>query len=135
MGLYPGKRRTPTAGTRLGCQKCPMAPKLFAPCLRIKRQHGSSMGPQNGPAPACIDVFLLPQSFRHGHKNTVLDIKWNQNGKWLLTCGKDQVIKLYDIRKLEELQTFKGHKKDITSISNFLIVRLKLAPISGVLFC
>ncbi|KGG52628.1 hypothetical protein DI09_14p110 [Mitosporidium daphniae] len=53
----------------------------------------------------------------HGHKNTVLDIKWNQNGKWLLTCGKDQVIKLYDIRKLEELQTFKGHKKDITSLS------------------
>lgn len=52
---------------------------------------------------------------RHGHKNTVLDIKWNFNGKWLLTSGKDQSIKMYDIRKLEELQSFKGHKKDVTS--------------------
>jgi polyadenylation factor subunit 2 len=53
----------------------------------------------------------------HGHKNTVLDLKWNMNGNWLLTCGKDQLIKLYDIRKLEELFIFKGHKKDITSLA------------------
>ena len=53
----------------------------------------------------------------HGHKNTVLDLKWNMNGNWLLTCGKDQLIKLYDIRKLEELYIFKGHKKDITSLA------------------
>lgn len=53
----------------------------------------------------------------HGHKNTVLDLKWNMNGNWLLTCGKDQLIKIYDIRKLEEMYIFKGHKKEITSLA------------------
>lgn len=30
----------------------------------------------------------------HGHKNTVLSVKWNQNGNWVLTAGKDQIIKV-----------------------------------------
>lgn len=30
----------------------------------------------------------------HGHKNTVLCVKWNQNGNWVLTASKDQIIKV-----------------------------------------
>ena len=30
----------------------------------------------------------------HGHKNIVLSVKWNQNGNWLLTASKDQIIKV-----------------------------------------
>lgn len=30
----------------------------------------------------------------HGHKNTVLCVKWNQNGNWVLTSSKDQIIKV-----------------------------------------
>lgn len=30
----------------------------------------------------------------HGHKNMVLCVKWNQNGNWVLTASKDQIIKV-----------------------------------------
>lgn len=86
----------------------------------------------------------------HGHKNTVLCVKWNQNGNWVLTASKDQIIKvinfshwrysseswisvssyslfplcsliylffllqLYDIRAMKELESFRGHRKDVT---------------------
>ncbi|KAJ1695724.1 hypothetical protein LUZ63_012422 [Rhynchospora breviuscula] len=53
----------------------------------------------------------------HGHKNTVLCVKWNQNGNWVLTASKDQTIKLYDIRSMKELESFRGHSKDVTSLA------------------
>jgi WD40 repeat protein len=31
---------------------------------------------------------------RHGHKNIVQCVKWNQNGNWILTASKDQIIKV-----------------------------------------
>lgn len=54
-------------------------------------------------------------SFRHAHKNTVMEVKWNLNGNWLLTASRDHLCKLFDIRNLkEELQVFRGHKKEAT---------------------
>ncbi|CAA0808954.1 Flowering time control protein FY [Striga hermonthica] len=53
----------------------------------------------------------------HGHKNTVLCVKWNQNGNWVLTASKDQIIKLYDIRAMKELESFRGHRKDVTALA------------------
>ncbi|KAH3823226.1 hypothetical protein DPMN_125025 [Dreissena polymorpha] len=44
-----------------------------------------------------------------------MDIKWNKNGNWMLTASRDHLMKLFDIRNLkEELQVFKGHKKEAT---------------------
>jgi WD40 repeat protein len=51
--------------------------------------------------------------YSHGHKNTVLALEWNQNGNWLVTAGRDQLVKVYDIRTMKELQIFRGHKKEI----------------------
>lgn len=54
-------------------------------------------------------------SLRHAHKNTVMEVKWNLNGNWLLTASRDHLCKLFDIRNLkEELQVFRGHKKEAT---------------------
>uniref|UniRef100_A0A8C5D064 WD repeat domain 33 n=1 Tax=Gadus morhua TaxID=8049 RepID=A0A8C5D064_GADMO len=51
----------------------------------------------------------------HAHKNTVMEVKWNMNGNWLLTASRDHLCKLFDIRNLkEELQVFRGHKKEAT---------------------
>ncbi|KAK7473312.1 hypothetical protein BaRGS_00035444 [Batillaria attramentaria] len=53
----------------------------------------------------------------HAHKHTVMDLQWNRNGNWMLTASRDHLLKLFDIRNLKaELQTFKGHKKEATSI-------------------
>lgn len=49
----------------------------------------------------------------HGHKNTVLDIKWNRNGNWLCTVGRDQTTRIYDIRTMNELFALRGHPKEV----------------------
>nr|XP_039250816.1 pre-mRNA 3' end processing protein WDR33-like [Styela clava] len=54
----------------------------------------------------------------HAHKGTVMDVKWNQNGNWLLSASRDHLIKLFDIRNLkQEMQVFRGHKKEAFSVS------------------
>nr|XP_057924760.1 pre-mRNA 3' end processing protein WDR33 isoform X1 [Doryrhamphus excisus] len=54
----------------------------------------------------------------HAHKNTVMEVKWNTNGNWLLTASRDHLCKLFDIRNLkEELQVFRGHKKEATAVA------------------
>ena len=53
----------------------------------------------------------------YGHKNTVTKVAWNDNGNWLLTSSRDQLIKLYDIRAMKELCSLKGHHKEVTSIA------------------
>ena len=58
--------------------------------------------------------------YRHAHKHTVMEVKWNMNGNWLLTASRDHLVKLFDIRNMkEEMQTFKGHKKEATSKNIF----------------
>ncbi|GBP16705.1 pre-mRNA 3' end processing protein WDR33 [Eumeta japonica] len=53
----------------------------------------------------------------HAHKSTVMDLKWNENGNWLITASRDHLLKLFDIRKLgTELQIFRGHKKEASSV-------------------
>lgn len=55
---------------------------------------------------------------RHAHKSTVMDIKWNQNGNWVATASRDHLIKLYDIRNLNnDMQTFRGHKKETSVVA------------------
>lgn len=54
----------------------------------------------------------------HAHKNTVMEAKWNKNGNWLLTASRDHLLKLFDIRNMrEEVQTFRGHKKEATTVA------------------
>jgi polyadenylation factor subunit 2 len=62
-------------------------------------------------------LLSISNFYRHGHKNTILQVEWNMNGNWLLTASRDQLIKLFDIRTMKELFTFKGHKKEVTSIA------------------
>jgi polyadenylation factor subunit 2 len=53
----------------------------------------------------------------YGHKNTVTKVAWNDNGNWLLTASRDQLIKLYDIRAMKEMVSLKGHHKEVTSLA------------------
>lgn len=63
-------------------------------------------------------VIVLTQFHRHAHKSTVMDTRWNANGNWLITASRDHLIKLFDIRKLnQEMQVFRGHKKEASCIS------------------
>ncbi|KAM3282239.1 hypothetical protein P3S67_025884 [Capsicum chacoense] len=53
----------------------------------------------------------------HGHKNTVLCVNWNQNGNWILSSAKDQIIKLYDISAMKNLESYHGHQNDVTLLA------------------
>ncbi|XP_076472222.1 uncharacterized protein LOC143301721 isoform X2 [Babylonia areolata] len=54
----------------------------------------------------------------HAHKHTVMDLRWNRNGQWLLTASRDHLLKVFDIRNMKtDMQTFKGHKKEATSLA------------------
>ncbi|XP_053693919.1 uncharacterized protein LOC128741846 [Sabethes cyaneus] len=54
----------------------------------------------------------------HAHKSTVMDLKWNDNGNWLVTASRDHLLKLFDLRNLSvEAQIFRGHKKEASAVS------------------
>ncbi len=61
-----------------------------------------------------MSTNLQTLDFRHGHKNTILGVEWNANGNWLLTASRDQLLKLFDLRMMREMQTFRGHKREVT---------------------
>lgn len=47
-----------------------------------------------------------------------MDVKWNENGNWLVTASRDHLLKLFDLRNLsQEVQTFRGHKKEASSVA------------------
>lgn len=47
-----------------------------------------------------------------------MDLKWNDNGNWLVTASRDHLLKLFDLRNLrEEVQVFRGHKKEASAVS------------------
>uniref|UniRef100_A0A915PM59 Anaphase-promoting complex subunit 4 WD40 domain-containing protein n=1 Tax=Setaria digitata TaxID=48799 RepID=A0A915PM59_9BILA len=53
----------------------------------------------------------------HDHKNSVMAVQWNKNGNWLLTGSRDHLIKMYDIRMMREMHTYRGHKKEVTALA------------------
>ena len=60
----------------------------------------------------CVNTFA-------GHKHTVLRTRWNPNGIWFASTGRDQVIMINDIRMMraaEPFQIFKGHDSEVTSL-------------------
>jgi len=70
-----------------------------------------------------IIVFMIRFVFSHAHKHTVMDMKWNQNGNWLLTASRDHLIKLFDVRNMkDEVIAFRGHKKEATSEYKYFII-------------
>ncbi|KAL1419387.1 hypothetical protein MTO96_005123 [Rhipicephalus appendiculatus] len=62
----------------------------------------------------------------HAHKSTVMEVKWNRNGNWLLTASRDHLLKLFDIRKMnQEMQTFRGTQEG--GLHDLLIPALSMA--------
>ena len=46
-----------------------------------------------------------------------MDVKWNKNGNWLLSASKDQIVKLFDVRMMKEIQTYRSHKKEVNTVA------------------
>lgn len=67
-----------------------------------------------------------------------MEVKLNLNGNWLLTASRDHLCKLFDIRNLkEELQVFRGHKKEATGqnlLYIFINVWIKMKVFGTLIF-
>lgn len=55
-----------------------------------------------------------PLTTIHAHKGTVMAAKFSNNGNWLVTASRDHLCKLFDLRVMKEMYTFRGHKKEAT---------------------
>jgi len=53
-------------------------------------------------------------TYAHTHNTTISKVRWNKNGQWLLTGSRDRLIKIWDFRTFKSLQTFRGHKQEVT---------------------
>lgn len=63
-----------------------------------------------------------------------MDTKWNKNGNWLLTASRDHLIKLFDIRNIsQEMQTFRGHKKEATSELYVMVFPFEVFSVSMII--
>lgn len=58
---------------------------------------------------ACLTTF-------HYHKNTILSLKFYKEN-YLLSGGKDQVMKMLDLRNMRECFTYKNLGKDVTALA------------------
>lgn len=52
-----------------------------------------------------------------GHPAGVENAFYNKKGDLLATCGKDDLVKLWDVKNGRELRTFKGHNSSVISIA------------------
>ncbi|KAM3147532.1 hypothetical protein pb186bvf_000339 [Paramecium bursaria] len=61
-----------------------------------------------------------------GHMSSITFIDVSKNGKFLVSCGEDKLIIIYDIKSCNAIQTLIGHKQNINIVqfspeSNFLV--------------
>lgn len=58
-------------------------------------------------------------------------IKWSPTGNMFATASKDKTVKVFDIRAMKELQTFRGHKKEVYNVAWHSISEKMISSGSG----
>ena len=99
---------TPGHGADVRCVDWHLQKSIIVSGSKDSQQPVKLWDPRSGEALATL----------HAHKSTVMSAKWNANGNWLLTASRDHLVKLFDIRMMKELYTFRGHKKEATGKVN-----------------
>jgi WD40 repeat protein len=52
----------------------------------------------------------------HGHANDVDNLQFSPDGRWLLSCGRDATVRIWDVETGESIQTFHSDKKEILAL-------------------
>jgi WD40 repeat protein len=64
---------------------------------------------------------VLIQLQRHYHKNTIQALAWSPNGNMVASASRDQTVRVFDIRAMREVQTLRGHKKEVCCTCRVLL--------------
>src|SRR3989338_3554386 len=52
-----------------------------------------------------------------GHSESVLSVAFSNNGKYILSGGKDKILILWDAPTGREIRKFEGHTSDVNSVA------------------
>lgn len=55
-----------------------------------------------------------------GHKGTVHQAKFNQEGEYCLSTGQDKTIKLWNVDSGKLIQTYDGHGWEVYDVSMYI---------------
>lgn len=61
----------------------------------------------------CQVIKDRPFNSFHSHKNKLSAIKWDSQGKFLVSCSDEMTLKLWTIDRENFVQDLKAHKKEI----------------------
>ena len=64
---------------------------------------------------------VLIQLQSHYHKNTIQALAWSPNGNMVASASRDQTVRVFDIRAMREVQTLRGHKKEVCCTCRVLL--------------
>ncbi len=53
----------------------------------------------------------------YNHTNSISKIRFSDDGKYMISCGRDQMVLLFDVRTMKVLSQYKGHDSDIHSLA------------------
>ena len=72
-----------------------------------------------------VSTHNLPReyssNFSHFHKNTIQALAWSPNGNMVASASRDQTVRVFDIRAMREVQTLRGHKKEVCCTCGILL--------------
>ncbi|KAK3279287.1 hypothetical protein CYMTET_12816, partial [Cymbomonas tetramitiformis] len=70
-------------------------------------------------APSFEDYEKLPKSevaVLRGHEGPVLAVRFNHNGQYCLTCGKDRTIRLWNPHRELCIKSYEGHGQEVRDV-------------------
>ena len=65
-------------------------------------------------------VSTLPQrqtAALTGHEGAILAVRFNADGRYCLTCGRDRTLRLWNPHKGLPIKTYLGHGRDVKDVS------------------
>ena len=117
---------------------CGMASYERVVSLRKQGQYDEILGSENRklhlypvgfPRSLRILCSVLIRLGSHYHKNTVQALAWSPNGNMVASASRDQTVRVFDIRAMREVQTLRGHKKEVCCMYRILLSRrIKTQP-------
>lgn len=92
---------------------------VFALACRAPGPSGLAQTAQK-PSPEAVTGAPGPPPrlvVQAGHLGSVTALAVDPTGKWLVSGGKDSVVKIWDVATRRELRTLIGHKKEINAVA------------------
>ncbi len=62
------------------------------------------------------DVFSNAKNSENAHKKQILCLDISQDGRFMITSGKDRLIKIWDLQNKSFITDLKGHRKQVNSL-------------------